>query len=33
MGRCVADAILGRPSEIDLAAFDPARFVPRKVAA
>lgn len=33
MGRCLADAILDRPSEIDLAAFDPARFVPRKVAA
>lgn len=33
MGRCVADAILGRPGEIDLTAFDPARFVPRMVAA
>ncbi len=33
MGRATADAILGRPSEIDLAPFDPARFTGRMAAA
>ncbi len=33
MGRAVADAILGRHGDLDLAPFDPARFVSGRIAA